>query len=207
MDDFPTKARLQSFSGEGRVMDFATLEIDGLVEIRPTKVGDGRGYLSEVFRQDEFARHISPVEFVQENQSLSVRPGTIRGIHFQVGGAAQGKLVRCLAGRLFDVAVDLRDGSATYGRWASVFLTAEDNNQLWIPVGFGHAFCSLEPNSVITYKLTRYYNAEQERGLAWDDPEIGISWPEIADPETLSQKDLNHPRLSQAPRYFSSKDC
>ena len=90
MDDFPTKARLQSFSGEGRVMDFATLEIDGLVEIRPTKVGDGRGYLSEVFRQDEFARHISPVEFVQENQSLSVRPGTIRGIHFQVGGGATG---------------------------------------------------------------------------------------------------------------------
>jgi dTDP-4-dehydrorhamnose 3,5-epimerase len=186
-------------------MDFRRLKIDGLVEVVPQKFRDERGYFSEVFRQDEFARHVSPVGFVQENQSTNILPGTIRGIHFQVGSAAQGKLVRCLAGKLFDVAVDLRQGSATFGEWLSLVLTPEDNNQLWIPVGFGHAFCSLEPNSVISYKVTNYYSAEYDAGVIWDDVDIGIDWPTIANPDSLSAKDRNLPRLANLPAYFSQE--
>ena len=184
-------------------MEFHTFEVEGPLEIKPRKIEDDRGYFSEVFRLDEFTRHAPSVEFVQDNQSLSVRSGTIRGIHFQSNPAAQGKLVRCLAGKLLDVAVDLRSGSPTYGRWVSALLSPEENNQLWVPVGFGHAFCTLEPNSVIGYRVTSYYSPENDKGLAWDDPEVAIDWPEIADPETLSAKDRKQPRLSELPSYFS----
>lgn len=188
-------------------MEFRSFEIDGPLEIRPRKIEDQRGYFSEVFRSDDFAKHFRPVQFVQDNQSLSIRPGTVRGLHFQTNPAAQGKLVRCLAGKLFDVAVDLRRGSATYGRWLSVILTPDENNQLWIPVGFGHAFCTLEPNSVISYRVTDYYSPENDKGVAWDDPEIAIHWPKIAEPESLSEKDRSQPRLADLPPYFHMKDC
>ena len=184
-------------------MDFRSLSIDGLCEITPAKFGDERGYFSEVFRLDAFERNVSPRQFVQDNQSLSVKPGTIRGVHFQSHPAAQGKLVRCTAGRLFDVAVDLRQGSPTFGQWASVILSAETNNQLWVPVGFAHGFCSLEPNSVISYRVTNYYSPEHDLGVAWDDPDIGIDWPDVADPETLSAKDRKQPRLADLPAYFT----
>jgi dTDP-4-dehydrorhamnose 3,5-epimerase len=114
--------------------------------------------------------------------------------------------VRCLAGRLLDVAVDLRADSPTYGRWISVVLSLEQNNQLWVPVGFGHAFCTLEPNSVISYRVTSYYSPENDKGVAWDDPEIGVDWPDVADPESLSAKDRAQPRLDDLPAYFSMKD-
>src|SRR4051812_34183911 len=115
-------------------MEFQTFAIEGPIEIRPRKIEDERGYFSEIFRADEFARHSPPQEFVQDNQSLSTRLGTIRGIHFQSHPAAQCKLVRCLAGKLLDVAVDLRRGSPTFGSWISVVLSPDENNQLWIPV-------------------------------------------------------------------------
>ena len=184
-------------------MEFRSFDIDGPMEIRPRKIEDERGYFSEIFRLGAFVDHAGPVEFVQDNQSLSVRTGTIRGIHFQSPPAAQGKLVRCLTGMLVDVAVDLRNGSPTYGKWVSVVLTPEENNQLWVPVGFGHAFCTLEPNSIISYRVTSYYSPENDKGVAWDDPEIGIDWPDVADPATLSAKDRQQPSLSQLPAYFA----
>lgn len=188
-------------------MEFRTLELDGLLEIRPRKIGDERGYFSEIFRMDNFARHASPAQFVQDNQSLSARIGTVRGIHFQCRPAAQAKLVRCIAGRLFDVAVDLRSGSATYGKWASLELSPDENNQLWIPEGFGHAFCTLEPNSIISYRVTSYYSPEHDRGVAWDDPQIAIDWPSVADPATLSPKDRQQPSLAALPTYFPIEAC
>ena len=187
-------------------MDFRTFEIEGPLEIVPTKVEDERGYFSEIFRLNAFAACAGQVEFVQENQSLSVRVGTIRGLHFQTHPAAQGKLVRCLAGRLLDVAVDFRADSPTFGRWISAVLSPDDNNQLWVPAGFGHGFCTLEPNTVIGYRVTSYYSRENDKGVAWNDPDIAVSWPDVADPETLSPKDRAQPSLRELPRYFSVKD-
>jgi dTDP-4-dehydrorhamnose 3,5-epimerase len=191
----------------GWKMEFRIVGLDGPLEIRPRKIEDERGYFLETFRLDAFAEHVSGIDFVQDNQSLSVRAGTVRGIHFQTHPCAQGKLVRCIGGSVLDVAVDLRRDSPTFGRWVSVVLSPEENNQLWIPVGFGHAFCTLEPNSVICYRVTNYYSPENDQGVAWDDPEIAIDWPHIADPETLSGKDRNQPRLVDLPPYFSMKDC
>jgi dTDP-4-dehydrorhamnose 3,5-epimerase len=183
-------------------MEFRRLDIDGLVEIRPRKLADERGYFSETFRLAEFTEHVGAVEFVQDNQSLSIRIGTIRGMHFQTHPAAQGKLVRCMAGKLLDVVVDLRRQSPNFGRWAAVELSSEDNNQLWVPVGFGHGFCTLEPNSIISYRVTSYYSPENDKGVAWDDPDIGIVWPEVADASTLSLKDRKQPSLADLPGYF-----
>jgi dTDP-4-dehydrorhamnose 3,5-epimerase len=190
-------------------MEFRTFEIEGPIEVVPRKIEDERGYFSEIFRLAPFAERAGTVEFVQDNQSLSARMGTIRGIHFQSHPAAQGKLVRCLAGSVLDVAVDLRAGSPTYGRSLAVELTPEENNQLWIPVGFGHAFCTLQPNSVISYRVTNYYSPENDKGVAWDDPDIGIEWPGLVDPSTLSAKDRVQPSLAELPAYFSmeGKQC
>lgn len=187
-------------------MDFRSFDIEGPFEIRPRKVEDERGYFSEVFRMNAFAERAPGIEFVQDNQSLSVCAGTIRGLHFQTNPAAQGKLARCIAGSLFDVAVDLRVDSPTYGRWISVILSPDANNQLWVPVGFGHGFCTLEPDTIISYRVTNYYSAEHDKGVAWDDPQIGISWPEIAEADTLSGKDRVQPRLADLPACFSLKD-
>lgn len=184
-------------------MEFRTFDIDGVLEILPRKVEDERGYFSEIFRHDAFSERVPGISFVQDNQSFSARAGTLRGLHFQSNPMAQGKLVRCLAGRLFDVAVDLRSDSATFGKWMSVILTPEANNQLWVPAGFGHGFCTLEANSTISYRVTNYYSPEHDKGLAWDDAEIGIEWPELADPETLSAKDRSQPKLSAMPAYFA----
>ena len=183
-------------------MEFRKFGIDGPIEIIPRKIEDERGYFSEIFRLSSFAEAVHPVEFIQDNQSLSVRAGTIRGLHFQTKPATQGKLVRCLAGRLLDVAVDVRSDSPTYGRWISVELSPEENNQLWVPVGFAHGFCTLEPNSITSYRVTSFYSREHDKGVAWDDAAFGIEWPEIADPDTLSAKDRVQPRLSELPAYF-----
>jgi len=184
-------------------MEFRTFDIPGLIEITPKKHGDARGYFSETFREDRFAEAAGPVHFVQENQSLSVAQGTIRGIHFQTDPFAQGKLVRCVSGRILDVAVDLRHGSPTFGKWVGVELTSESNNQLWIPAGFGHAFCTLVPDCLVSYKVTNYYSHPNDAGLRWDDPAIGIEWPAVADAETLSAKDKVQPLLAELPVYFT----
>jgi len=187
-------------------MKFRDFEIDGPFEIIPRKIEDDRGYFSEIFRLNGFSERVPGVDFVQDNQSLSLKPGTIRGIHFQSNPMAQGKLVRCLAGRLLDVAVDLRHDSHTYGRALSVILSPEDSNQLWVPAGFGHAFCTLEPNSIISYRVTNYYSRDHDKGVAWNDPDIRVEWPDIADAGTLSAKDRDQPKLADLPSYFSMKD-
>jgi dTDP-4-dehydrorhamnose 3,5-epimerase len=188
------------------VMTFRAFDLDGPIEVFPGRIGDERGYFSEIFRQDQFSTNVAAVEFVQENQSLSVNKGTMRGLHFQTAPHAQGKLVRCLVGAIFDVAVDIRVGSPSFGRWVSVNLSAEDGNMLWIPAGFAHGFCTLTPDAVVCYKVTAYYNAASDKGLAWDDPDIGISWPECADRSTLSAKDAVQPRLADLPTYFHSEE-
>jgi dTDP-4-dehydrorhamnose 3,5-epimerase len=187
-------------------VEFRSFDVEGPFEIRPRKVDDDRGYFSEIFRLDAFAERVPGAGFVQDNQSLSVRAGTVRGLHFQTPPAAQGKLVRCLAGRLIDVAVDLRHGSPTFRRWISVALSPEECNQLWVPVGFGHGFCTLEPNTIISYRVTDYYSPQNDKGVAWDDPDLGIKWPDIVDPETLSAKDRAQPRLAEVPPYFTMGD-
>lgn len=187
-------------------MVFRKFDLDGPVEIIPDKIEDERGYFTEIFRLSDFTKEAGPADFVQDNQSLSVRPGTVRGLHFQIKPVPQGKLVRCLAGLIFDVVVDLRIGSSTYGEWISVTLSPEDNNQLWVPPGFAHGFCTLEPKSIISYRVTNYYSPEHDKGVAWDDPDIGVDWPPIADRDTLSMKDRKQPSLAELPAYFSMED-
>lgn len=187
-------------------MEFREFKIDGPLEIRPKKIEDERGYFSETFRLNTFREHVANVEFVQDNQSLSIRLGTVRGLHFQSKPEAQGKLVRCLAGKLLDVAVDLRSDSPSFGQWIALTLSPQANNQLWVPVGFGHGFCTLEPNTIISYRVTDYYSPEHDKGVAWDDPDIAVDWPPVADPDTLSGKDQRQPRLADLPAYFTMED-
>lgn len=185
-------------------MDFQTFDIVGLALLTPRHIGDERGYFAETFRADIFADKIGDYKFVQDNESMSARVGTIRGLHFQSEPHAQGKLVRCTAGALFDVTVDIRAGSPTYGQWIGETLTPENGKQLWIPPSFAHGFCTLEPNTVMAYRVTGgYYSAECDKGLAWDDPAIGISWPDVADADTLSAKDRKQPLLADLPTYFT----
>lgn len=184
-------------------MEIQTFDIAGVTLLTPRHIGDERGYFAETFRSDLFAQHVGVHDFIQDNESMSAKAGTIRGLHFQSDPHAQGKLVRCTAGALFDVAVDIRSGSPTYGQWVGETLTPANGRQLWVPPGFAHGFCSLEPDTVICYKVTGYYSAECDKGLAWDDPAIGIIWPDAADPETLSAKDRKQPLLSALPAYFT----
>jgi len=183
-------------------MRVTSLEIPEVKLFAPNRLGDERGYFAETFRSDLFKEACGDYSFVQDNESLSVKPGTIRGLHFQCEPHVQGKLVRCIAGSLFDVAVDIRNGSPTYGHWVGEILSAQSGRQLWVPPGFAHGFCSLEPNTIIAYKVTSYYSAECDKGLAWDDKVIDVAWPELADPDTLSDKDCRQPTISQLPQYF-----
>lgn len=177
--------------------------IPEIVQIIPKRHGDARGYFSEIFKDEWFRSQVVDVDFVQENQSLSQAVGTVRGLHFQTDPFAQGKLVRCLSGAIFDVGVDIRTGSPTLGQWVGLELSAENGHQLWVPAGFAHGFCTLTPDAVVCYKVTAGYSPENDKGLAWDDEDIAIVWPDIADPETLSGKDRVQPKLQQLPPYFT----
>lgn len=141
-------------------------------------------------------------QFVQDNQSLSREKGVIRGLHYQVEPRAQGKLVRVVRGAIFDVAVDIRQGSPHFGRHVAVTLSAENWSQLWIPVGFAHGFCTLEPDTEVIYKVTDYYAPECDRGIAFDDPALGIAWPVPAGAATLSDKDRKNPTLAELGQQF-----
>lgn len=177
---------------------FIETGIRDLYIIEPTVFGDERGYFMETFN-DEFTPYIkhldgSPAVFVQDNQSRSKR-GVLRGLHFQKK-APQGKLVRCIGGEVFDVAVDMRAGSATFGKWAGVLLSAENKKQFYIPEGFAHGFFVVSETAEFVYKCTRYYAPDDEGGIAWNDPEIGIDWGIPDGVEVLlSEKDKCHPTL------------
>ena len=161
--------------------------------ICPERFVDNRGFFAETYSQRRYAEMGIDVEFVQDNHSLSHAVGTLRGLHFQAPPAAQGKLVRCGRGAIFDVAVDIRRGSPTYGQWEGYELTAENGHQLYVPVGFAHGFVTLEPDSEIVYKCTDYYAPETEGAVRWDS--CGIDWPLSVDP-ILSDKDAIAPALA-----------
>lgn len=169
--------------------------INGLLVIEPKRHGDHRGFFAETYSQRAYAALGVAATFVQDNHSVSAAVGTVRGLHFQAPPHAQAKLVRCGRGAIFDVAVDIRRGSPTYGRWAGYTLSAENSAQLYIPVGFAHGFATLEPDSEIIYKCSDYYAPETEGALRWDDPDIGIKWPLTSAP-VLSGKDAAAPLLA-----------
>ncbi len=183
-------------------MQTRRFEVSDVVEILPKRHGDERGYFTETFRDDWFRENVADVTFFQENQSLSRSRGVLRGLHFQSHPSAQGKLVRCISGAILDVAVDIRHGSPTYGRHVAVTLTAEQGNQLWIPVGFLHGFCTLTADVLIAYKVTAYYDPAADRGVLWNDPDLAIAWPDFVDPALMSGKDRQQPLLRDLPHYF-----
>jgi dTDP-4-dehydrorhamnose 3,5-epimerase len=177
-------------------------DVAGPLLITPKRLSDERGFLSEIYNARALQPLIGAVDFVQENHSLSEVQGTIRGLHFQIPPAAQGKLVRAVRGSAYDVAVDIRAGSPTFGRYIAVILSAENWSQLWVPPGFAHGFCTLEPQTEIIYKLTSHYSAKHERGLAWDDPTLAIPWPRTVQPPLLSAKDRMQPTLDRLDLCF-----
>ena len=183
-------------------MKFERQAIADVVRITPERKQDNRGYFSEVYKDDWFRNTVADVAFVQDNQSLSMDVGTVRGLHFQLEPFAQGKLVRCLSGAIFDVAVDIRQGSPTYGHWVGAELSAENGDQLWIPAGFAHGFATLKPATLIHYKVTAPYSAAHDRGLCWNDPDIAIDWPVSKDEAVLSDKDRQQPSLADLPASF-----
>jgi dTDP-4-dehydrorhamnose 3,5-epimerase len=167
--------------------------LPGLVLLAPQVHGDARGFFMETYRADAWAAEGVPTEFVQDNHSRS-RRGTLRGLHFQTH-PGQAKLVRCARGRVLDVVVDLRRGSPTFGAWQSFTLDDETGHQLFIPVGFGHGFCVLSETADFVYKCTAYYDGATEKGIRFDDPDVGVDWP--ADVELLySDRDRDAPRLA-----------
>lgn len=164
-------------------------EIEGLVVFRPKKFVDARGYFIETYNARAYAASGIGATFVQDNQSLSIERGTIRGLHFQTPPEPQAKLIRVVQGSIFDVAVDLRRGSKTFGRWCAVTLTAEAGEQFFVPRGFAHGFCTLEPETVVAYKVDGYYAPACDSGLRWDDPDLGIPWPVDPAAAIVSDKD------------------
>jgi dTDP-4-dehydrorhamnose 3,5-epimerase len=183
-------------------MKVETTTIPGLLVVEPAVHGDERGFFMESYSRDRYAEAGLPQEFVQDNLSLSAK-GTLRGLHLQHPND-QGKLCFVLEGEVFDVAVDVRVGSPTFGQWESVILSAENKRQFYIPPGFAHGFCVLSERALFSYKCTGFWAADSEIGVAWDDPTIGIEWP--GQSPTLSGKDRQNPRLEEIapdrlPRY------
>ena len=170
--------------------------------IKTRRFEDNRGWFAETWNQVRWMAEGVASEFVQDNHSLSRSVGTLRGIHFQRPPHGQGKLVRCARGRIMDYAVDLRRASPTYGEHVAAELSAENGDQLWIPVGFGHAFVTLEPDSEVLYKVTAPYNAQADGGIRWDSPGLGIHWPLPTEGPALSAKDLALPALSEIDAPF-----
>jgi dTDP-4-dehydrorhamnose 3,5-epimerase len=187
---------------------------DSIVAIRPLNIAevklvvpaihhDVRGFLSETYSRRVLDQAGIAADFVQDNHSLSADTGTVRGLHFQAPPSAQGKLVRVIQGTIYDVAVDIRVGSPTFGQHVGAILSAENWAQMWIPAGFAHGFCTLEPQTAVIYKVTDYYAPEYDRGLKWNDAALGIKWPVDHGKAILSDKDRNQPALKEmAPAFF-----
>lgn len=186
----------------GVAMQVEETAIPAVKIVTPKKHGDARGFFSEVYKSSDWDKAGLEFTFVQDNHSYSALASTLRGLHFQTQPFAQAKLVRVARGRILDVAVDIRRSSPTFGRHVAVELSAENWRQMLIPIGFAHAFMTLEPDTEVLYKTTALYSAPHDRGVAWDDPAIGIAWPSIAGGPILSDKDRRLPRLTDAPELF-----
>jgi len=178
---------------------FKNLSIPGIILIEPKKYEDDRGFFMETYKYSDFARMGIKEHFVQDNYSRSTT-GVLRGLHYQKNPNAQGKLVQCAKGRIFDVAVDIRKGSPTFRQWASAELAEENKMMLYVPSGFAHGFVVLSESADVIYKCTMEYAPQDDRGIIWDDPDLGIVWP-VKDP-ILSEKDSRHPLLKDADNNF-----
>jgi dTDP-4-dehydrorhamnose 3,5-epimerase len=179
------------------------LSIPDVIVIRVRKFGDSRGHFLETFRKSDFAEMGIECDFLQDNQAYSAQSGTIRGLHFQAPPDAQAKLVRVLHGAVYDAAVDLRRGSPTYGKWCGARLSADGGEQIFVPRGFAHGYCTLEPDTVVAYKVDGYYAPKSEAGLMWNDPAIGVDWSVPAQSVLVSEKDAKLPSLSSFATPFT----
>lgn len=185
------------------LMQFETTAIAGVCIIRPKRHQDARGFFSEVAREDLFAANGITERFVQENVSRSTSAGTLRGLHFQLPPKAQAKLLRVTHGAILDVAVDIRKSSPTFGKHVAIELSADNGTLLYVPAGCAHGFCTLVPNTEVTYKVTDYWSAEHERGLLWCDPAIGIVWPFDKNQVTITPRDASYPGLAELTDQFA----
>jgi dTDP-4-dehydrorhamnose 3,5-epimerase len=170
-------------------MDVRTTRLNDVLVLRPRRIVDPRGYFAETYAEQLFRQAGIIKIFVQDNQSLSFRQGTIRGLHFQLPPAAQAKVVRVVRGAVYDVVVDLRVGSPTYGEWIGERLSADGGEQIYVPHGFAHGYCTLEPDTEVVYKVDSYYSPAHERGIIWNDRTLNISWPVEPGAQILSEKD------------------
>ena len=186
-------------------MQVMTTKLPGILIIEPDRFGDARGFFSESWNRRRMAGHGIEIDFVQDNHSMSLEPGTLRGLHFQTPPHAQAKLVRCGRGAFMDVVVDIRDGSPTFGRWLSVELSFENGRQLLVPEGFLHGFVTRQAETEIIYKCSDYYAPDCDAAVHYDDPDLAIDWG-LDGPPVLSDKDAAAPRLRDLPAYFTWKD-
>ena len=178
-------------------MEVQSLAIPEVLILKPTRFGDSRGFFSEVYRESVFAHVGIRERFVQDNHSFSAEKGVMRGIHFQVPPVAQGKLLRVTRGAIFDVALDIRVGSPTFGQHVAEEINAEAWNQIWVPPGFAHGFCTLTPGVEVVYKVTSEYSPADEGGVLWADPNLGIDWPVTEADAVVSPRDAKWPRLAE----------
>ncbi|MFD0589820.1 dTDP-4-dehydrorhamnose 3,5-epimerase [Paenibacillus sp. GCM10027627] len=174
--------------------------LNGVKVLEPKVHMDSRGFFLESYSKNSFNELGIDIDFVQDNHSLSVDIGVIRGLHYQLNPKAQAKLVRVISGSIFDVVVDIRRGSPTFGKWEGFHLSADNKRQLFVPSGFAHGFCTTSVNTEVVYKVNEYYSPEYDRGISWNDPALAISWP--AEHPVLSDKDKRHPQLSEAEFNF-----
>jgi len=183
-------------------MSVESLAIPDVKLLTPPRYQDPRGFFSETWSAARESAAGIPGPFVQDNHSLSVPNGTVRGLHLQIGAAAQGKLVRCVRGAIWDVAVDVRHGSPSFGQHVAAVLSAGNWQQLWVPPGFLHGFCTLEPHTEVIYKVTAPYDRASERGVLWTDPDLAVPWPITPSEGILSDKDQMLPLLRDCPAWF-----
>ncbi len=184
-------------------MKVEPLAIPEVLLVTPQRFGDKRGFFSETWNQARFAAAGIPGLFIQDNHSLSEKRGTLRGLHCQVAPSVQGKLVRVLKGAIWDVAVDARRGSPTFGKHVAAVLSAENWSQLWVPGGFLHGFVTLEPDTEVQYKVTGgYYDTKAERGVIWNDPDLALPWPVDPAEVLVSDKDAKLPRLAECDPWY-----
>jgi dTDP-4-dehydrorhamnose 3,5-epimerase len=184
-------------------MDFRRLAIPDVIEITPSRHGDQRGWFSEVHKRSAFEAEGIAIDWIQDNQSFSALAGTVRGLHFQAPPVAQAKLVRVLRGAVFDVAVDIRKGSPSYGQWVGVELLTGQLNQLLVPAGFAHGFMTLTRDTEVLYKVSAPYSKAHEGAIRWNDPALAIAWPELGSDPVLSDKDREAPLLAEFDSPFS----